>query len=146
MLLHKIHTKNKVNMNDILNEFNSILEKIIAYSVEVNNLIKDLENKTDNIDSVNIAESIDNIYKDRNILAEKLKLIFNEYENKEKLLNGNLMWIKYNEEILPIENQNIDFLNKKSIETKDKLTKLSTNKSLLIYNNKVKLSYENKLV
>lgn len=139
-------------MNNTLNDFNSILEKIISYSIEVNNLIKDLKNKldnsnnVDNVDILNIVENIDNIYKDRNILTEKLKLIFDEYKNKEELLNNNLLWIKYNEEIIQIENENIDFLNKKSIETKDKLTKLSTNKSLLIYNPKVELSYENKLI
>ncbi len=133
-------------MNDNLNDFNSVLEKIISYSIEVNNIIKDLENKADNIDVARIAEDIENIYNDRNVLTEKLKLIFDEYPNKEELLNGNLMWTKYSEEILPIENKNIEFLNKKSAEAKDKITELSVNKSLLIYNPKVKLSYENKLI
>ena len=133
-------------MNDILKEFNSILEKIISFSIRINEIIKDLEKSAENINVVDIAEDIDNIYKERDVFVGELKSIFDKCEDKENLLKNNSLWVKYNEEILPLETQNLEFLNKKTNETKQKLTELSTNKSLLIYNQKVKLSYENKFV
>ena len=133
-------------MENNLKEFNSILENIISCSIEVNKKIKDLESDAENNIIIDIVESIDNIYKERYVLVEKLKSIFDETTDKDNLLKGNLLWAKYNEEILLMETQNMEFLNKKSIETKNKLTELSANKSLLIYNPKVKLSYENKLI
>ena len=132
-------------MNDTLINFNSTLEKIILASIKIDKIIKELEKSSDKID-VNVIESIDNIYKERGILTEKLILIFNESDDKDSLLKDNQLLVKYNVEIVPIEKRNIDFLNKKSIETKHKLTELSANKSLLIYNQKVELNYENKLV
>ena len=133
-------------MQNNLEEFNSVLENIIFYSIEVNKKIKDLEMNAENTIVTDIIENIDNIYKKRYVLVEKLKSIFDETTNKDDLLKDNMLWIKYNEEILSLEAENMDFLNKKSIETKNKLTELSANKSLLIYNPKVKLSYENKLI
>jgi hypothetical protein len=132
-------------MDDILKNFNSILEKIISFSIKINEIIKDLENDADKI-NIDIIENIDNIYKERGVLVEELKLIFDNCENKESLLKENLLLIKYNTEISPLEAQNMEFLNKKSTETKHKLTELSNNKSLLIYNQKVELSYENKFI
>jgi hypothetical protein len=129
-----------------LQEFNNILEKIIACSIKVNNIIKNFEKNAEKETDIDIIEDINNTYKERSMLIEELKSVFDEYENKEEVLKDNQLWIKYNDEILTLETQNIGFFNKKFIETKKKLTELSNNKSLLLYNQKVKLSYEDKLI
>ena len=92
------------------------------------------------------AIDIEKMYEERNLSVKELKAMFDSGSVNAELLKNNVQWKRYVDKIIPIEEANVKFLDTKTKEKKNKLNELFNNKSLMIYNKKVNLSYENKLL
>lgn len=133
--------KNETILKD---EVTSVVKDINLCSNQIAGVIEEINSQTSEAPD-GAVNKIVRIYKERNNFVNRLKTIIDA--NQElNLLENNVEWNKYTNEILPIEKKNIEFLEKKVKYTKSKLTELFTNKSLMIYNQKVGLSYENRLL
>jgi len=139
-------------MDTVKNNFDEILDiikKICELSEKVTNIIKEYNAKDDNDDIGNrddIAFDISKLYDERNLSINKLSAKFASNEIDTDLLKNNSQWNDYLHNIVLFEQENIAFLDMKTKEKKNKLNELSNNKSLMIYNKKVNLSYENKFL
>jgi len=139
-------------MDTVKNNFDEILDiikKICELSEKVTNIIKEYNAKDDNDDIGNrddIAFDISKLYDERNLSINKLSAKFASNEIDTDLLKNNSQWNDYLHSIVLFEQENIAFLDMKTKEKKNKLNELSNNKSLMIYNKKVNLSYENKFL
>jgi hypothetical protein len=138
------------------------IQKICDFSEEIAGLItednvkqvinnsKELNPKDDN-NSITASQKIDEIYKIRYKYVQQLSYLVNYYKNKfnnniEFLFSNNQQWDRYLSQIVSLESSNMEYLKTKSAESKNKLSKIINNKSLLLYNKKVELNYENKLL
>ncbi|MPN02690.1 hypothetical protein SDC9_149906 [bioreactor metagenome] len=128
----------EIEITNIMKNICDLVEKVFA-------IIKESENNYDNDISNDNLYLIENIYTERDLLIDKLKNILETTENII-LLKNNPQWIRYTTEIINKENFNIDFFSKQIKITKNKLTELFNQKSLMIYNKKVELNYENKFL
>jgi hypothetical protein len=148
--MKKNSLKNNIaDTNDIIEiemELTSFIKSICDLSEKISEIIKKSGNETkeNNFIADKEIEKINNFYKERDLLVKKLQFLIEK--NGNELLNNNLQWKRYVNDIVPIEKENIDFLKKKVNETKLKLTELYQNKSLMIYNKKEDLSYENRIL
>lgn len=142
-------TNNSVETNNTAEnteEITNIVKNICELSEKVFNIIKEYQTNAENDISDEIAITIGEIYDERNSAINKLKAMYENGNLDVKLLENNPQWNKYVNEIMPLEDANIAFLDEKTKEKKNKLNELLNNKSLMIYNKKVNLSYENKFL
>ena len=131
---------------NIEEKITDIIKNICELSEKVAGIIKEHKTNADNDIGDEIAISIEKIYEERSVLVNELKMMLENGSIDADLLKNNIQWNKYINEILPIEETNIEFLNTKTKEKKNKLNELFNNKSLMIYNKKVKLSYEDRVL
>jgi hypothetical protein len=139
-----------------------LIEKDI-YDQVIDNSKKSL-NKDDNIADnavapnqqldvaeIDISQQIDDIYKIRDKYVKQLNFLVEYYKklfgnNTDFLFSDNKQWDRYTSKIVTLENANMEYLKTKSAESKNKLSKIINNKSLLLYNKKVELNYENRVL
>jgi len=135
--------KNNSEKNNI-DEIADIIKGICELSEKVAYIIKEYKKNDDNDDE--IAVNLGKIYEERNLLVNKLKAIYEAGNFDVGLLKDNPQLNRYINEIIPLEEANIAFLDTKTKEKKNKLNELINNKSLMIYNKKVNLNYENRIL
>jgi hypothetical protein len=131
--------------NNLKNEVILIIKNINLFSEQIADVIEEINIQKKEIVSDATANKILSIYKERNRSVNQLKTTI-EANQELNLLENNPEWDRYINEIVHIEKKNIEFLEKKIKDTKSKLSELFTNKSLMIYNQKVGLSYENRFL
>ena len=145
----KINTEVVVNAEDAGNtdaKVTDIVKKVCDLSLKIANYIKENKMTDDNDISDEFAVAIEAMYNERNLLISELKEMFDGGIITADLLKDNVQWNRYLNEIVLIEEANIQFLEAKTKEKKNKLNELFNNKSLMIYNKKVNLSYENRVL
>ncbi|MDR0926892.1 MAG: hypothetical protein LBO69_03895 [Ignavibacteria bacterium] len=125
-------------------QLTELVNKISYCTEKVANTIKEISSSADNDIISRHLDTLNGIYTERNNYVEELsKFIKDGYD---ELLDTIPEWQKYIADVAPIEDANIAFLNQQTEDSKHKLRELANNRSLMIYNKKVKLSYENKLL
>jgi len=131
--------------NNLKNEVILVIKNINLFSEQIADVIEEINAQKKEIVSDATVNKILSIYKERDSFVNQLKTTI-EANQELNLLENNPEWDRYINEIVNIEKKNIEFLEKKIKDTKSKLSELFTNKSLMIYNQKVGLSYENRFL
>jgi len=131
--------------NNLKNEVILVIKNINLFSEQIADVIEEINAQKKEIVSDATVNKILSIYKKRDSFVNQLKTTI-EANQELNLLENNPEWDRYINEIVNIEKKNIEFLEKKIKDTKSKLSELFTNKSLMIYNQKVGLSYENRFL
>lgn len=133
-------------MDTLKDQMSKLLCSVRETSEKIFRIVKEIDAaaKREGGSGEEIAQ-ITHLYDEKNYLLKQIKLLVEEKGIKDELRH-NEEWKKCMEEIALIEGQNMKFLKQKTEETKDKLIELKKNKSLQKYNQKVEVSYENRVL
>ncbi len=109
-----------------IDRFDIISEEIISLTKEI-----ELIRKKNNFDSDLDLVTLEDRYMKRDESIKSLNSLLNTEEGEKITVSSK--WNNFIDEVIPIEEKNISFLEKKIIETRKKILKITDNKKLLLY-------------